>query len=254
MSDYPEGVALVVGGSGGIGSEIARELARGGASVALTFRTNEAAARAVASELDELGVRCSVHALSLDQDETVSRCLNHLAETYRAIHTIVHAAGTHIDQPYVSQVAPQEWRRVIDTDVNGFFHVASAGLKHLRSSRGSLVYVSTAGLDRFPPGDVLSVAPKGANEALVRAIAREEGRYGVRANIVRVGVVDGGMFPRLVERGELPQEWVDRARQNTPLGRFGDPKDVAAAVAFFASARASYVTGQTVAVDGGYTL
>ena len=142
----------------------------------------------------------------------------------------------------------------MDWDVNGFFHVIHAALPHLRDSQGSIVFVSSAGLKRFPPGDVLSVAPKGAIEALMRGIAREEGRYGVRANNVAVGVVDAGMFPKLVERGELTQEWIDAATRNTPLRRFGTPGEIADAAVFLASARARYITGQTLFVDGGYTL
>jgi NAD(P)-dependent dehydrogenase (short-subunit alcohol dehydrogenase family) len=132
--------------------------------------------------------------------------------------------------------------------------VVHASLPLLRKSHGSVVFVSSAGLKRFPPGDVLSVAPKGAIEALIRGIAREEGRYGVRANSVAVGVVDAGMFPTLVERGELSQAWIDAAIRNTPLRRFGTAEEIADAVVFLASARARYITGQTLFVDGGYTL
>ena len=130
-------------------------------------------------------------------------------------------------------------------------HIA---LAHLRKSRGSMVFVSSAGLRRYPPGDALSVAPKGAIEALIRATAREEGRYGVRANCVAVGVVDAGMFPKLIEKGEITQAWVDAAMRNTPLRRFASPEEIADAAVFLASARARYVTGQTLFVDGGYTL
>jgi NAD(P)-dependent dehydrogenase (short-subunit alcohol dehydrogenase family) len=98
------------------------------------------------------------------------------------------------------------------------------------------------------------VAPKGAIEALMRGIAREEGRFGVRANNVAVGVVDAGMFPKLVERGELSQAWIDAAMRNTPLRRFGTPDEIADAVVFLASKQAKYITGQTLFVDGGYTL
>ncbi|MFW2388832.1 MAG: SDR family NAD(P)-dependent oxidoreductase, partial [Polyangiales bacterium] len=170
------------------------------------------------------------------------------------IHTIAHAAGSQIDQPYISKVTPEQWRNTMDWDVNGFFHVAHAALPHLRESQGSIVFVSSSGLKRYPPGDVLSVAPKGAIEALVRGIAREEGRYGVRANNVAVGVVDAGIFPQLVERGELSQDWIDAAMRNTPLRRFGKPEEIADAAVFLASSRARYITGQTIYVDGGYTL
>lgn len=254
MDEFPKGVALVVGGSGGIGSAVARGFAARGVPLAITYRNNGAAAEEVAEDIRAAGRTCSVHGLSLGDLESVAGCLDALEEEHGSIHTIVHAAGTHIDQPYVSKVTPEQWRNTMDWDVNGFFHVVHAALPLLRRSQGSIVFISSAGLKRVPPGDVLSVAPKGAIEALVRAIAREEGRYGIRANNVAVGVVDAGMFPKLVERGELSQEWIDAAMKNTPLRRFGTPQEIADAAVFLASSRAKYITGQTLFVDGGYTL
>ncbi len=254
MDEFPKGVALVVGGSGGIGSAVARSFAERGVSLAITYRKNEATAEEVAEDIRAGGGICSVHGLSLGDLESVAECLDALVEEHGSIHTIVHAAGTHIDQPYVSKVTPEQWRNTMDWDVNGFFHVVHAALPLLRRSQGSIVFISSAGLKRVPPGDVLSVAPKGAIEALVRAIAREEGRYGIRANNVAVGVVDAGMFPKLLERGELSQEWIDAATRNTPLRRFGTPQEIADAAVFLASSRARYITGQTLFVDGGYTL
>jgi NAD(P)-dependent dehydrogenase (short-subunit alcohol dehydrogenase family) len=138
-------------------------------------------------------------------------------------------------------------------DATGFFHLVHAALPHLRKTCGSIVAVTSAGITRFPSRDILSVAPKAAIEALVRAVAKEEGRFGVRANAVALGVIDAGIFKRL-EGGELGASWTDAAKANTPLRRFGTAEEVAEAVAFMASARASYVTGQTLAVDGGYTI
>ncbi|RLB51752.1 MAG: oxidoreductase, partial [Deltaproteobacteria bacterium] len=223
-------------------------------TLAITYRHNKKAADKVANEIRDGGGTCSVHQVALGDLDSVKTCLDQLADEHGQIHTIAHAAGTHIDQPYVSQVTPEQWRNTMDWDVNGFFHVAHAALPYLRKSHGSIVFVSSAGLKRFPPGDVLSVAPKGAIEALMRGIAREEGRYGIRANNVAVGVVDAGMFPKLVERGELSQEWIDAATRNTPLRRFGTPEEIADAAVFLASSQARYITGQTLFVDGGYTL
>ena len=254
MLDFPEGVALVIGGSGGIGSAIARGFAEAGAAIAITYRRNQEAANEVAAKIRHGGGSCSVHQVDLADLDSVNACLEALVAEHGAIHTVAHAAGTHIDQPYISQTTPEQWRNTMDWDVNGFFHVVHAALPHLRTSRGSIVFVSSSGLRRFPPGDVLSVAPKGAIEALMRGLAREEGRNGIRANNVAVGVVDAGMFPKLVERGELSQAWVDAALRNTPLRRFGKPSEIADAVVFLASERARYITGQTLFVDGGYTL
>ncbi len=254
MPDFPAGVAVVVGGSGGIGSTIARGLAAEGVPLAITYRRNEEAANEVAEGIRSGGGQCSVHQLDLADLDAVKSVLDTLASDHGQTHTIVHAAGTHIDQPYISQLSPEQWRNTMDWDVNGFFHMAHAALPHLRKSKGSIVFISSAGLKRHPPGDVLSVAPKGAIEALLRGIAREEGRNGVRANAVAVGVVDAGMFPKLVESGELSQAWIDAALRNTPLRRFGTPEEIADAVIFLASSQARYITGQTLFVDGGYTL
>ena len=142
----------------------------------------------------------------------------------------------------------------MDADVNGFFHVVHATLPRLRESKGSYVFMSSAGLERFPPGDVLSVAPKGAIEALLRGIAREEGRFGVRANSVGIGVCDAGMFHRLVESGELDQAWLDASKRNISLRRFGSAREIADAAVFLASTRARYITGQRLMVDGGYAI
>src|SRR5690606_42055005 len=101
---------------------------------------------------------------------------------------------------------------------------------------------------------ILSSAPKAAVEALVKAIAAEEGRSGVRANAVGVGILDDGMSRTLIERGEVRQRDMDHARSLVPLGRLGVADDVAGVVAFLASDRASYITGQWIDVDGGYSI
>ena len=102
--------------------------------------------------------------------------------------------------------------------------------------------------------DVLSTAPKAAIEATVRAIAREEGRFGVRANTVAVGAFDAGMYHRLRGRSELTQEWEEAAFENIPLRRLGRAAELASVVAFLASPAAGYITGQRIVVDGGFSV
>jgi NAD(P)-dependent dehydrogenase (short-subunit alcohol dehydrogenase family) len=248
------GCALVVGGSGGVGQAICEALARRGSDVAVAYRENRSAAEAVVRGVEACGRRATSHALDVRDEAAARAVVTAVSEAHGQMHTIVHAAGSKIDQPYVSQVDAAAWRDVFDADVHGFFHVMQAGLPELRRSRGSFVFISSAGIARHPPGDVLSVAPKAAVEALVRALAREEGRFGVRANSVALGIIEAGMFPELVARGELDPRYLAAAKRNIALGRFGTASEVGETVAFLASKAAGYITGQTLCVDGGYSV
>lgn len=246
---FSTGTALVVGGSGGIGRAICAALARDGSDVAITYRGNLAGAEAAAEDVRSRGQSASVHRLDLaDRPAT-----NALLSSLEGLHSVVFASGPDIDMPYVSRVKQEQWTEAIDTDVHGFFHLVQAALPALRERGGSITAVSTAGLDRYPHRDILSVAPKAAVEAVVRGIAVEEGRFGIRANSVRVGVVESGMFLRLQDKGFDPS-WIEVAKARTPLGRFGTASEVANAVAFLASSRASYITGQSLTVDGGWSV
>jgi 3-oxoacyl-[acyl-carrier protein] reductase len=252
--DFPEtGVALVAGGSGGLGRAICEGLAKSGARVALTYRSNRAAAEETAAAIHAAGGRASLHAVDLEDAEALAPVVETLVAEHGTLHTVVHAVGSDIPMKFISQVGADTWKKVLHADVDGFFHLVRASLPHLRKSKGSIVALTSAGLVRYPARDVLSVAPKAAIEALVRGIAREEGRYGVRANSVAIGVIDAGIFQRL-SRTELAPEWIEAARDNAALGRFGTAAEVADAAVFLASRRASYITGQCLVVDGGYSI
>jgi NAD(P)-dependent dehydrogenase (short-subunit alcohol dehydrogenase family) len=244
--DGRDGAAVVLGANGGLGSAIARELIGRGSTVALTYRTDPAA-------LGEL-VGDNVHAYRLDlaDADACRTVIDQVAADQRGIHTLVYAAGPHVPMIHLSRVPPDAMRSQLDSDAAAFFNAVHPALPHLRASRGSIVAVTTAATSRFPIRDGLSSAPKAAVEALVRALAAEEGRYGVRANCVGPGMLTDGMAERLIRSGDLDERALDVTRSNIPLRRFGTAQDIAEAVCFLASDRAGFISGQKLDVDGGY--
>jgi len=254
-AEFPPGAALITGGSGGIGRAICRRFAEAGLDVALTYRRNAAAAEEVAEGIRALGGRTAVFALDTADEAACRDCVDAVAEGFDGLHTFVYASGPDLEMTHISRTPPAVFRDYMLQDAVGFYNLVYAAIPHLRASHGSIIALHTAGLKRYPARDILSVAPKAAVEATIRGVAKEEGRYGIRANGIAVGSVEAGMHWRLRESGHYNPETLELARRNRSLPYAGRAEDVAEAAFYLASPRTGrYVTGQSISLCGGYAL
>ncbi|MFC6981140.1 SDR family NAD(P)-dependent oxidoreductase [Microbulbifer taiwanensis] len=200
--NFPQGAALIYGGSGGLGAACAERIAAYGGDLAITYRGNRDRAETAAAEIEALGRRCSVHQADLSRAESVTEAFDAAVAAHGRVHTVVVAAGSDISQPYLAETSEEQWQQVIDNDLNGFFRIARKAIPHMREQGGgSFVHISSAALLRTAPKDVLSAAPKAGIDALIKYIAKEEGIHNIRANSVAIGVIEAGIFLRLEKEG-----------------------------------------------------
>jgi NAD(P)-dependent dehydrogenase (short-subunit alcohol dehydrogenase family) len=251
--DFTQGTALVIGGSGGIGAAICRALADAGSNVVLSYRSKRDAAGKVVADVKARGRDALAAQVDLADIASVNRIVAEATQKFGSIHSVVYASGPPLEFLYINEIKPEEWARVINADVNGCFNLVSAVLPHFREQRGgSFVALVTAAVDRSPPRDILSAAPKAAIQMLVKGVAREEGRYGVRANCVGPGYIEAGLGLSTVH--DHTQDYVEKMVRAIPLRRAGQAEDVADVVVFLLSDKARYVTGETICVAGGLQL
>jgi NAD(P)-dependent dehydrogenase (short-subunit alcohol dehydrogenase family) len=251
--EFPEGAAIIFGGSGGIGKGVAVEFAKAGTAVAICYRSKKEVAEKTAEEIRSLGVKASVHQADVRNRSEVKAAFDGAVAEHGRVHTVVWGAG-----PIVAQVAIADWtdemfRASMEIEAFGFYNAAKTAIPHFREKGGgSFVHLGSAGHDWWPKLDGLSVGPKAANEALIKGIAKEEGRHEIRANSILVGVIDAGQFKIGQEEGYFDERWETETKKLLALQRWGSSEDIGQAAVFFASRRANYVTGQTISVSGGF--
>ncbi|UZW57032.1 SDR family oxidoreductase [Sphingobium sp. JS3065] len=253
LEEFSKGAALVYGGSGGIGAEICRSLAASGSNVVLTYFSKSTAADEVVKEIEAMGRKAVAVQVNVEDPVAVKKAVDAALENFGEIHSVVYASGPPLEFLYINQISGAEWSRVINADVNGCFNVVEATLPHLRArGKGNYVGIITAAVDRAPPRDILSAAPKAAIQMLLRGVAREEGRNGIRANMVGPGYIEAGLGLATVH--DHTKDFVERMMRAIPLKRPGRASDIADVTLFLLSDKSSYVTGVSIPVAGGLQL
>lgn len=251
---FGSGAAVVAGGSGGIGAAICKTLAEMGSDVALTYRNGEDRANAVVKEVEALGRKAIAVKTDLLDVQSVTDFVAQANETFDGVHTAVYAAGPLLPLGIMAEITPQRFQEVVSTDLFGCHNFLYASAKPLIAAKGAMVAVVTPAMVRWAVTDALSAVPKAAVQQIIRGFAFEHGREGLRANCVGIGLVHGGMVLQMMEDNVLSEEHTVEFANKLPIQRMGTPEDVASAVGFLASDLSSYTTGQTIMVDGGFSI
>ncbi|MDE2436212.1 MAG: SDR family oxidoreductase [Sphingomonadales bacterium] len=251
--DFPGGATIVFGGSGGIGRGVALEFAGAGSDVAVVYRSKQDVAEAVAAEIRAMGRKATIHRADVRSRAEVQAAFAAAVTSHGRVHTVVWGAGPVVPQVPIADWSEEMFRNSMEIEAFGFNNAVHTALPHMREAGGgSFVHLGSAGHDWWPALDGLSVGPKACNEALIKGIAKEEGRHEIRANSILVGVIDAGQFQVGKDAGTFTPEWEAAVKAMLPLKRWGTPRDIGQAAVYFASQRANYVTGQTISVAGGF--
>jgi NAD(P)-dependent dehydrogenase (short-subunit alcohol dehydrogenase family) len=252
---FDPGVALIAGGSGGIGAGICRRFAAAGITVVYTYHNDEDKARALQQEITAAGGACEYERMDLAVAAEVTALMEKVRARHGRIAHVVYASGPHFEFNFIGSIPDADWRRVVNTDLNGAFNLIQAAVRCFRDQGpgGSLTAVITSAVERFPLKDALSAAPKAAIEMLIRGVAKESGRFGIRANCIGAGWINAGLGKAAIQ-DKLDEKTREATRRSVPLQRFGEADDMGWAAVFLASRQASYITGQSLAVDGGLQL
>lgn len=237
--------ALVTGAGKGIGREIALQLARAGCDVAVNDHSDRAGAEATAAEIEALGRRAFPVFADVGSASDVAAMFDVVLREFERLHIHVNNAGCETFKPLL-ELEERDWDRVIDTNLKGCFLCTQRAARHMREKGGGRIVNIGSGCNKVPFANMASyTASKGGIEMFTKVAAVELGRYNITVNCVAPGAIETERTKRQV--GDYAATW----GALTPLGRIGTVQDVADAVAFLATDQASFITGQTIWVDGG---
>jgi len=244
-------VALVTGGGRGIGKAIALGLAEDGADVAVNYRRDEESARATVGEIEKLGRRAHAYAASVDDHAQCAQMVDAVVADFGHVDILVNNAGNASRGQTVADTDPAELERVVKTHAFGAWSCSKLVLPSMRTHpRGDVVMISSAATLHMAANSAPYNMAKASVEALAWTLAKEERRNGIHVNVVAPGLVDTEMGRRLV-KGAMGVDDIRTMDTGSAFGHVCSPEEVADAVRFLVSERASYLTGQRIGVDGG---
>ncbi len=238
-------VAIVTGGSRGIGAAVCVELARQGCDVALTYRGRDESAAAVVGRIQEQGRRALALQADVASSEETDRAVAEVVATLGGLHILVCNAGITWDG-VIWKMSDEQWDKVLDTNLRGYFTFNRAAARVFKEQKGGrIVNISSINGLRGKFAQANYAASKAGNIALTKSLAKELGKFNVNVNAVAPGMVATEMAD------SIPQEFLNAAIADTVLGRIATSEDVAHVVAFLCSDYARHVTGEVIKVDGG---
>jgi len=236
-------IAIITGGSRGIGAAIAKRLAADGANVAITYTKGADAAASVVKEIERAGRKAIAIQADAADANAVKAAVEQTVATFGKLDVLVNNAGTAIPKTF-EETTLEEMDRVLDINVRGVFIATQAALKHMKSGGRVIMIGSSLGERVLVPGLVAYSATKGAVKIFTQALSRELGSRGITVNNVQPGPIDTELNP-------AASEWAVPQKAVTALDRFGRVDEIAAMVAFVAGPESSYITGANLTVDGG---
>jgi 3-oxoacyl-[acyl-carrier protein] reductase len=236
-------IALITGGSRGIGAAIAKRLATDGANVAITYTKGADAAASVVKEIERAGRKAIAIQADAADAEAVKAAVDKTVATLGRLDVLVNNAGTAIPKKF-EETTLEEMDRMIDINIRGAFVATQAALKHMKDGGRIIMIGSCVGERMMTPGLVPYAATKGAVKMFSQGLSREVGNRGITVNNIQPGPIDTELNP-------AAGEWAAPQKAATALNRYGSVDDVAALVAFVAGPESSYITGANLTVDGG---
>lgn len=253
MQRFQDKTIVVTGGGGGIGGATCRRFGAEGAKVAV-FDLNLEAAEKVAAAIRAAGGCAQAFRCDITDRASVDAAVVETETTLGPIDVLVNNAGWDVFKPFLKTV-PAEWERLIAINLSGALHMLHAVLPGMAErKRGRIVNVASDAARGGSSGEAVYSACKGGLVALSKTLAREHARQGITVNVVCPGPTDTALLAGVAEGARDPAKLLEAFRSAIPLGRLGQPDDLAGAIVFFGSDDASFITGQVVSVSGGLTM